>query len=53
VKELSDDDISGLSLVIHNVIGILAMLGALAFFISGLLTPRTAAPDVHSGAPVA
>lgn len=40
-RALSDDDISGASLLIHNAIGIPAMVGAIAFLIAGLLTPRT------------
>jgi hypothetical protein len=38
--DTGNDDISGLSLILHNVIGNAAMLGAIGFLIAGLLTPR-------------
>ena len=41
--DLGDDEISGLSLVLHNAIGAPAMLGALGFLVAGLCTPRSRA----------
>jgi hypothetical protein len=38
--DTGNDEISGLSLILHNVIGNAAMLGAIGFLIAGLLTPR-------------
>lgn len=49
--DLSDDHISGESLLIHNAIGTPAMVGAIVYLIAGLLTPR--APDDHPATPVA
>lgn len=40
-QAISDDDISSASLLVHNAIGVPAMLGAVVFLIAGLLTPRT------------
>jgi hypothetical protein len=40
VHDISDEHVGGTSLVIHNAIGVPAMLGALGFFLAGLLTPR-------------
>ncbi len=49
--DLSDDHISGVSLLVHNAIGVPAMVGAIVFLIGGLLTPR--APDNRPVTPVA
>jgi hypothetical protein len=48
--DLSDDHISGTSLVVHNAVGTPAMIGAIVFFIVGLLTPRE--PDDQAVNPV-
>jgi hypothetical protein len=40
-QALSGDNISGASLLVHNAIGVPAMVGAIVFLIVGLLTPRT------------
>ena len=37
---VGDDEISGGSLLIHNAIGVPAMIGAIVYVILGLLTPR-------------
>jgi hypothetical protein len=50
-QAISDEDISGTSLVVHNAIGVPAMIGAVVFLIVGLLTPRT--PDHRPVTPVA
>jgi hypothetical protein len=49
--DLSDNHISGASLLIHNAIGVPAMVGAIVFLIAGLLTPK--APDNRPVTPVA
>jgi hypothetical protein len=49
--DLSDDHISGASLLIHNAVGVPAMVGAIVVLITGLLTPRT--PHNHPATPVA
>jgi len=41
VLDLRDQSISTASLLIHNAIGVPAMVGAAAFLLVGLLTPRT------------
>ena len=41
MRDLDDDTISGLSLMLHNAVGVPAMFGAIGFLIAGLLTPRT------------
>ncbi len=41
VRDLDDQTISSLSLMLHNAIGVPAMFGAIGFLIAGLLTPRT------------
>lgn len=38
--DLSDEKISSASLLIHNAIGVPAMIGAIVYLIVGLLTPR-------------
>ena len=38
--DLNDEEISTASLLIHNAIGNTALIGALVYLISGLLTPR-------------
>lgn len=48
---VSDEDVSGTSLVLHNAIGVPAMVGAIVFLIAGLLTPK--APDSGPVAPTA
>lgn len=50
-RDLSDDHISGASLLVHNAVGVPAMVGAIVFLIAGLLTPR--APDNRPVTPVA
>jgi len=49
--DLSDDHISGISLLVHNAIGGPAMVGAIVYLIAGLFTPR--APDNRAVTPVA
>lgn len=51
VRAVGDEDVSGASLVIHNAIGVPAMVGAIVFLIAGLLTPKAA--DRGPVAPVA
>ena len=41
MRDLDDESISGLSLMLHNAVGVPAMFGAIGFLIAGLLTPRT------------
>ena len=41
MRDLDDNIISGLSLMLHNAVGVPAMFGAIGFLIAGLLTPRT------------
>jgi len=41
MRDLDDNTISGLSLMLHNAVGVPAMFGAIGFLIAGLLTPRT------------
>ena len=48
--DLSDDHISGASLIVHNAIGVPAMVGAIVFLIAGWLTPRT--PDNRAVTPL-
>jgi hypothetical protein len=44
VNAVSDSNVSGTSLVVHNAIGVPTMIGAVVYLIIGLLTPkRTAA----------
>lgn len=43
-QAISDDHIGGASLLIHNAIGVPAMVGAIAFLVAGLLTPRSHTP---------
>ncbi len=45
MRDLDDDTISGLSLVLHNAIGVPTMFGAIGFLIAGLLTRRTPQPN--------
>ncbi len=37
---VSDPNVSGTSLVIHNAIGVPSMIGAIVYLIAGLLTPK-------------
>lgn len=37
---LSDDEIGGGTLVAYNVVGVPAMIGTVAFFIAGVLSPK-------------
>lgn len=46
--DLSDDEISGTSLIVHNAIGIPAMLGAIVLLIAGLLTPKAPQNNLHA-----
>jgi len=39
-QDLNDDHISGASLLVHNAIGVPAMVGAIIFLIVGLCTPK-------------
>lgn len=39
-RAVSADDVSGVSLIVHNAIGVPAMVGAIVFLIAGLLAPR-------------
>lgn len=41
MRDVADGRISETSLIIHNAIGVAAVVGAVAFLIAGLLTPRT------------
>ena len=41
IQALSDEHISGASLLVHNAVGVPAMVGAIVFLIAGLLTPRS------------
>lgn len=45
MRAVAEEDVSGASLVIHNAIGVPAMVGAIVFLVVGLLTPRTSDPD--------
>ena len=49
---VSDSDVSGTSLVVHNAIGVPTMIGAVVYLIAGLLTPKApaAAPRTASRA---
>lgn len=40
LNAVGDDEISTASLLIHNAVGVSAMIGAILYFIVGLLTPR-------------
>ena len=51
MRAIGMEHISGTSLVLHNAIGIPAMVGAIIFLIAGLCTPRT--PDRGSTGPIA
>ncbi len=51
LRAVSDENVSGASLVIHNAIGVPAMVGSIVFLIAGLLTPT--APQDHPVAPIA
>ncbi|MGQ0520547.1 MAG: hypothetical protein ACT4PX_05275 [Actinomycetota bacterium] len=37
---VSDSEVSGTSLVVHNAVGVPAMVGSIVFLLVGLLTPR-------------
>jgi hypothetical protein len=50
-QDLSDDHISGASLLVHNAIGVPAMVGAIVLLIVGLCTPKGS--DNRRVAPVA
>ena len=52
LNAVSDSDVSGTSLVVHNAIGVPTMIGAVVYLIAGLLTPKApaAAPRTASGA---
>lgn len=39
-RAISDGDVSGVSLIAHNAIGVPSMVGAIVFLIAGLLTAR-------------
>lgn len=41
MRDLDDESISSLSLMLHNAIGVPAMFGAIGFLVAGLATPRT------------
>lgn len=45
MRDVGDEVISTASLLIHNAIGVPAMLGAPAFLIAGLLTPKSPRND--------
>ena len=49
MRDLDDNTISGLSLMLHNAVGVPAMFGAIGFLIAGLLTPRTPQQPTISG----
>lgn len=40
IRAVGDEDVGGTSLVVHNAIGVPAMVGAVVFLIAGLLTPK-------------
>lgn len=40
LRAVGGDHVSGTSLVLHNAIGVPAMVGAIVFLIAGLLTPK-------------
>jgi hypothetical protein len=52
LNAVSDSDVSGTSLVVHNAIGVPTMIGAVVYLIAGLLTPKApaAAPRTASRA---
>jgi hypothetical protein len=52
LNAVSDSDVSGTSLVVHNAIGAPTMIGAVVYLIAGLLTPKApaAAPRTASRA---
>ena len=45
MQAVSHENVSSASLLIHNAIGVPAMLGAIGFLIAGLLTPHTPNPN--------
>lgn len=47
LNDLGDDEISTASLLIHNAIGVPAMIGAIVYLIVGLLTPRVPRTTQH------
>ncbi|SRR6266545_3726525 len=47
-QAISDNEISGTSLFVHNVIGVPAMIGSVIFLIAGLLTPRAGRDPLDS-----
>jgi hypothetical protein len=40
LRAIGDEHVSGTSLVLHNAVGVPAMVGAIGFLIAGLLTPK-------------
>lgn len=48
LRAVSAEHVSGLSLVLHNAIGVPAMVGAVIFLVVGLLTPKAAGSDLGS-----
>lgn len=43
-EAVRDEHVSGLSLIVHNAIGVPALIGAIAFALAALATPRTGGP---------
>jgi hypothetical protein len=50
LNAVSDSNVSGTSLVVHNAIGVPTMIGAIVYLIAGLLTPKRLAAAPSSAA---
>jgi len=50
LNAVSDPDVSGTSLVVHNAVGVPTMIGAVVYLIIGLLTPKQPAAAASTNA---